>query len=187
MGRAHPRKVTSPLRLLMAGGVLLLSACAGPTGPRSDARDARGNNLEALRDVTAVAVSADPSSLARYAASVLRKEGGPSVVPALGTVDVLDLSLRCGSDLVAEGVMPNRPLCNGFGDEVLAMRLDASEGSRPACEGSLVLRRNGRPIWWIKDWAPCRSEQDVLGFAERLAGQFASDWKAARPPSPPRP
>jgi len=95
-------------------------------------------------------------------------------------VDVLELSLRCGSDLVAEGVMPNRPLCNGFGEEVLAMRMDSSEGSRPACEGSLVLRREGRPIWWVKDWSPCRSEADVIGFAERLAAQFSSEWKAAQ-------
>ncbi len=53
-----------------------------------------------------------------------------------------------------------------------------------ACEGSLVLRREGRPIWWLKDGSPCRSEGDVIGFAERLAVQFASEWKAAQKSDP---
>ncbi len=175
-----------PMRFLAAmGGVLLFAACAGTLGPRSGADNARGRNLTVLRNAPSVALSSEPESLARHVASILRGEGGPAVVPRLGKVDVLELSLRCGSDLVAEGILPNRPLCNGFGEEVLAMRMDSSEGSRPACEGSLVLRRGGRPIWWVKDWSPCRSEGDVIGFAERLAVQFASEWKAAQTQAPP--
>lgn len=174
-----------PVRVLaLVAGTLLCAACAGVSRPRSDVSESGGPGPSVLQGVASVAVSSESAPLERHAASVLRREGGPAVVPRLGTVDLLELSLRCGGDLVAEGVLPNRPLCNGFGEEVLAMRLDSSEGSQPACQGSLILRREGRPIWWVKDWSPCRSERDIIGFVERLTVRFASEWKAAQKPDP---
>ncbi|MEW5765872.1 MAG: hypothetical protein ACOYXN_00225 [Acidobacteriota bacterium] len=181
-----PARWSLPARVLaVTGGTFLLAACAGAGRPRSAVGDSNEAHLSALRQVACVAVSSESAPIERHAASVLRREGGPAVVPRLGNVDLLEISLRCGGDLVDEGVMPNRPLCNGFGEEVLKMRLDSSEGSQPTCQGSLVLRREGRPIWWVKDWSPCRTERDIFGFVERLTARFAAEWKAAQKTDPP--
>jgi hypothetical protein len=181
MGRNHRRRLL--LAGLWTGLALALSALSGcAAGPKQDililpVQSAPG----ALAGATPVSLSANDKLLLQEAGKRLATARGPAVTagsPAAAHVLTLYAVYARDQELTAN--IPYHS-CMGPGFMEAQAAVQDMDAHRSNLEVSLVLTRDGEPLWQVRSQTRVKSSTEVVAFANLLVDRFLADWRAANP------
>jgi hypothetical protein len=168
---------------LWTGLALALSALSGcAAGPKPDAlvlpvQSAPG----ALAGVTPLSLSANDKLLLQEAGKRLATGPGPAVTAGSpGAVHVLTLHAVYAREQDLTASLPYHG-CMGPGFQEAQADVKNMDARRPNLEVSLVLTRDGEPLWQVRSQTRAKSSAEVVAFANLLVDRFLADWRAANP------
>lgn len=166
--------------LCWAGAVAGLWGCAaGPTPPAASlhVEGAPG----ALAGVAPVAVEANDKLLLQETRKRIASGAAPPLA-ASGPAVVHVLTLHA-SYAREQGLTASLPYhsCMGPGFQEAQADVKEMDARQNNFEVSLVLTRDGEPLWQVRSQARVRSSAEAVAFANRLVDRFLADWRAANP------
>ena len=168
---------------LWTGLALALSGFWGcAAGPKQDTlilpvQSAPG----ALAGVTPVSLSANDKLLLQEARKRLATGPGPAVAAASpAAMHVLTLYAVYAREQELTANLPYHS-CMGPGFQEAQAAVKDMDAHRANLEVSLVLTRDGEPLWQVRSQTRAKSSTEVVAFANLLVDRFLTDWRAANP------